>query len=1122
MFFFRLSGKFCFLLLIIYAPVLIAQVETGAALDNTLSLEDDGSLISINIYLAEQYDNDLLYQKHKEIHDPKLRRKLVTGTLKSFSAENQHSLLQFLQQHESKGHVDRISPLWIANFINCHASVAVVNLLLAREDIRYIEVDKEYEMLLDTYFQEGVQYDSQKELPDKLDNPSLAWNVTHILADQVWELGFTGKDIVVAILDTGVNYNHEDLQGNMWEHPNYPNHGYNFIENNYNPMDVQSHGTHVAGTVAGNGSSGMITGVAPGAEIMALKVLSDQGGGALAGVLAGIQFAVDYGAQVLNLSLGFSNAGDQTRSIMRTAMDNVRNAGSIATVASGNEGSQGSPPNQVRTPGDVPPPWLHPDQTLTGGTSGVISVGSVDHTSTVAASSSRGPVQWETVNPYNDYPFNPGMGLIRPDVVAPGVDIISLDADNTTGYSQKSGTSMAAPAVAGVVALMLSKNPFLLPEEISQILEESADAISFIKSNASGSGVVNALEASGQVSFGVRYHSHSIDDSQGNNDGNINPGELIYLNLAMENPTEEVIYDLEVRLQQNSPYIEILDSIAHFGTFQPGETITITSAFSFQVADNIPGNHPIRFSLFSQEADNDEIWRSGFNELAFAPNIWIGDLMVDDSHSGNDNGVLEPGEQAFIKIEVRNTGQIASEQIELSLLSQKPYVRVLEPHKTIDHLDPGQGLFVNVLVEAHPSIEKGSYVPYHFIAHSGEYQVEREYLTKLGLIIEDWSSGDFSQFDWELTDSGVNTWSVESSESYQGVYAAQSPSLFSQQTSSFSITLDVTQQDSVSFYRKMDMAASNFAYLDFYVDNTRLARWTASSSWQKHSFSIDPGTRTLRWDYIKALPPIGDFDVWVDKIALPLSPEYIAFAGFDTFTCINGPFETKGYVLGQHSLMWYTSGDGSFDDASQPDTYYLPGENDLSEGMLHLFLNIMDEEDELIVADTMKLYVFPVSQPINLGGDNELCMDEILLLDAGDGFDEYIWSDGSTEQTLLVTSEEFAPEAEIWVLATDENGCTSEDSIIITFNECLDVPDTSAPESLFELYPNPAQYKVTIRADDIIEQLLVFDALGRILEARRNAGNEVKLLLGEYTSGLYIVQVRLQSGFETKKLLVVD
>jgi len=1122
MFIFRLSRNFCFLLLFFYAPVLLAQAETGAALDKALSKADEGALIPINIYLTEQYDNELLYQKHREINDPELRRELVTSTLKSFSTESQHALMSFLHQHEIKGHVENIKPLWIANFIHCHASVDVVNLLLTRKDISYIEVDKEHELLINSTVNGGEQPNSPKELPDKLDSPSVVWNVTQIFADQVWDLGFTGQDIVVAILDTGVNYNHEDLQGNMWEHPNYPNHGYNFVENNYNPMDFQSHGTHVAGTVAGNGSSGMITGIAPGAEIMALKVLSDQGGGTVAGVLAGIQFAVDYGAHVLNLSLGFSTAGDQNRSVLRTAMDNVRNAGSIATVASGNEGSQISPPNQVRTPGDVPPPWLHPDQTLTGGTSGVISVGSVDHTNTVAPSSSGGPVQWGTVNPYNDYPFNPGMGLIRPDVVAPGVQIISLDSDNITGYSQKSGTSMAAPAVAGVTALMLSKNPFLLPEEISQILEESADAISFIKSNSSGSGIVNALEATGQVAFGVRYHSHSIDDSQGNDDGNINPGELIYLDLTLENPTEEVVHDLEVRLEQNSDYVEILDSIAHFGTFQPGELITVNAAFSFQVADNIPGNHPIRFSLFSQEAAGDEVWRSGFNEVAFAPNIWIGDLVVDDSQSGNNNGVLEPGEQALIKIEVRNTGQIASDQIDLSLMSQKPYVRVLEPQTTIDHLNPDEGAFVNFLVEAHPSIERGSYAPYQVIAHSGEYQVEREYLTKLGLIIEDWASGDFSQFDWELTDSGVNTWSVESSESYQGDYAAQSPSLFSQQISSFSITLDVSEQDSVSFYRKMDMYAANVAFLDFYIDNNRLGRWTATTGWRKETFSVEPGTRTLQWIYLKALPPMGDFDVWIDKIALPLSPEHIAFAGFDDFTCGTDGFGTQGYAQGHHDLTWHSSGDGVFDNASEPETYYTPGENDIAGGMVHLSLHISDAEGELIAADTMNLSVFPESQPIDLGDDTELCMDQTLLLDAGEGFTEYLWSNGTTEQTLLVTAGEFAPEAEIWVLATDENGCTSEDTIFITFDECVHVQDIPHKETVFELFPNPASNQVTIRADDAIEQLVVFDASGRIVETRQTTGNEISLHVGHYRSGLYLIRVQSPAGVETKPLQVIQ
>ncbi len=1123
MFFPRLIKKLLCLVMMMSAPALAAQVETGTELEKQLNKEDDGALIPINIYLTEQYNNELLYAKHLSVKDPEMRRELVTHTLKTFSEKSQYDLLQFLQQRKSEGKVENIRPLWIANFLHCHATIDIVLQLLQRKDISYIEIDKEYDMLLTESLHGNKYHELHIHHSDRLDNRSVAWNVTHILADQVWDSGFTGQDIVVAVLDTGVDYNHADLQGNMWEHPNYPNHGYNFVENNYDPMDVQSHGTHVAGTVAGNGSAGIQTGIAPGAQIMALKVLSDQGSGTLSGVLAGIEFAVDHGAHIMNLSLGFSNAGDNIRSVFRSAMDNVRNAGSVAMVASGNEGSsQISPPSQVRTPGDVPPPWLHPDQTLTGGTSGVISVGSVDNTSSVAANSSRGPVQWETVNPYNDYPFNPGMGLIRPDLVAPGVDITSLDAGNTSGYSTKSGTSMASPAVAGLAALMLSKNPFLLPEEISQILEESADELSFVKSNASGSGVVNAMEAIQQVTFGVRYHSHCIDDSEGNNDGKINPGEFIYLDMTMENPTEQEVHELEVQLQHSSAYIELIDSIASFGNFQPGEIITLESAFSFQVADNIPGNYPIRFTLFSEEADGEEVWRSGFNEVAFAPNIWIGDMVIDDSQSGNDNGILDPGEQAYLEIEIRNTGQIASEQVDLALLSMKPYVQVLESQSTVDPLEPDQSASLTFLVEAHPSINHGSYAPFHVTAHSGQYNVEREYLTKLGLIIEDWASGDFSQFDWQLTDTGVNTWVIDSIESYQGDYSIKSPDLFSQQISSFSLTIDVTQQDSISFFRKMDMPAENVSFLEFYIDNNRLGRWTSSTSWTKESFSVDPGMRTFSWRYLKALPPFADFGVWVDKIALPLSPQHIAFAGFDDFTCGTDGFVTQGYALGYQNLIWNSSGDGSFDDVSEPGATYIPGDNDMAEGIVQLSLHTMDAEGELIKADTMSLSVFPASQPIDLGDDIELCMDQTLLLDAGDGFDEYIWSNGTTEQTLLVTAEEFAPESWIWVLATDPNGCTSEDSITVTFDECVDATDTPVPESLFELFPNPAQHKVTIRAHDMIEQLVVFDATGRIVEARRNVDNEVTLMLSEYTSGLYFFQVHSSSGIETKQLQVIQ
>jgi subtilisin family serine protease len=166
---------------------------------------------------------------------------------------------------------------------------------------------------------------------------------------QVWDMGFTGQGIIVAVLDTGVNYNHEDLEDNMWTHPEFPFHGWSFVNNNNNPMDYNGHGTHCAGTVAGDGSAGSQTGMAPSAKIMALQVLGGSGGGTESGVWEAIEFSVEYGAHVMSLSLGWQHVWNPDRASWRNAMDNALAAGVIASVASGNEGGSNTPSN-VRTP----------------------------------------------------------------------------------------------------------------------------------------------------------------------------------------------------------------------------------------------------------------------------------------------------------------------------------------------------------------------------------------------------------------------------------------------------------------------------------------------------------------------------------------------------------------------------------------------------------------------------------------------------------------------------------------------------------------------------------------------------------------------------------------------------
>ena len=152
-------------------------------------------------------------------------------------------------------------------------------------------------------------------------------------------------------------------------------------------------------------------------------------------------------------------------------------------------------PNNVRVPGSCPPPYLDPDQLVNPGElSCVIAVGAVDGNDAAASFTSRGPVTWQDTE-FGDYAYEPGIGLIRPDVCAPGVAIKSLDYQNINGYTNMDGTSQATPCVSGIVALMLQKNSNLMPADICRILEETSLKLTPNKSNITGVGRVDALAA---------------------------------------------------------------------------------------------------------------------------------------------------------------------------------------------------------------------------------------------------------------------------------------------------------------------------------------------------------------------------------------------------------------------------------------------------------------------------------------------------------------------------------------------------------------------------------------------------------------------------------------------------
>jgi len=902
-------------------------------LDQQIKSVGPGELIQVNITLNQRANSQSLMTETRFLPKAK-QREYVVAALKEFAAESQKGIMAMIHQMANKNQVQEIKTYWIANVINCKMTPEAIQALAYRADIESIDFDEVREVLDPRENRDAISVSGNPN------SREITWNVLKINADDVWALGFNGDGVVVAVIDTGVNYNHTDLQGNLWEDASYPYHGFDFVNNDNNPLDDHGHGTHCAGTVAGNGASGSQTGVAPGAKIMCLKVLDGGGGGQESDVWDAIQFAIDNGAHVISMSLGWQHSWGPNRSVWRQSFDNALAAGVASSVAAGNEGDQQGSypiPDNVRTPGDVPPPWLHPDQTLTGGISGVICVGSTTSSDQLSGFSSRGPLTWSAIAPYNDYQYQPGIGLIRPDISAPGSNIKSLAHYSNTGYEDGwSGTSMATPANAGVIALMLQKNPTLDLAKISQTLENTAYKYQPNKNNNSGSGRIDALAALNATSFpGPSYHSHAFNDLSGNGNGMIDPSENILVTLSLANFSDQGFSNVTATLSTESSYITITDNTEDFGNFSIGDIVERVGAFAFTAANNIPGGHVVKFNVSA--TDGTEVWTSSFTAEARGVNLVMTGFTISDQ-AGNNNGRLDPGENATITVTSMNSGQISADNATATLSTSNQYITISNPTVNVGSIAPNgtANAAYNISVAGNAPI--GEAVVLDFSLVSGYYTLNESFGTKIGIIVEDFETGNFNEFDW--TFAGNAPWTIVNSGAYEGTYAAKSGSIGDNQATEMKVTMDVAANDSISFYRKVS-SESSYDFLEFYIDNTKKAEWSGEVPWGRVAYAVTAGTHTFRWRYMKDVYVVSGSDCgWVDYIEFPavVDNTLSIYAGADADICVGNNYTTSASGNAYTSVLWSSSGTGTFVNATALNTTYNPSQADYTAGSVTLTL----------------------------------------------------------------------------------------------------------------------------------------------------------------------------------------
>lgn len=278
------------------------------------------------------------------------------------------------------------------------------------------------------------------------------WGLQAINVSHAWDTTF-GNGVVVAVVDTGLDYNHPDISANVWtnpgeipgngiddDHNGYVDdvHGWNFVANTNNPLDDNGHGTHVSGTIAAVGNNGIgVIGIAWQAKVMPVKALDGNGSGYDSVLAEAIDYAANNGADVISNSWG----GYGSSQTISEAVSYAYNLGAVVVAAAGNSGEDAL----NYTPANI-------EQ--------VITVAATTPTGTLATFSNYGP---------------------KIDVGAPGVDILSLEAEGVSfgtsvgnGYTRANGTSMAAPHVSGAAALILAQHPTYSNEQVRQVLRSSA------------------------------------------------------------------------------------------------------------------------------------------------------------------------------------------------------------------------------------------------------------------------------------------------------------------------------------------------------------------------------------------------------------------------------------------------------------------------------------------------------------------------------------------------------------------------------------------------------------------------------------------------------------------------
>jgi len=362
----------------------------------------------------------------------------------------------------------------------------------------------------------------------------------------------------------------------------------------------------------------------------------------------------------------------------------------------------------------------------------------------------------------------------------------------------------------------------------------------------------------------VVVNSAPINDPLGNQNQLADYSETVNLGLVLINQGETATGEMLATVSTTSQGIALISSTCQISSIAPGESFDIASCIQFVVSDAIEDQTVVNFDVLVTD-NNGNQWNNVVSVIIQAPKIIIAGYKISDA-TGNNNNRLDVGENATITVNYKNIGHSKALNGN-GVITATSFIAPLTNSQNLLDLDVNAENANSFSFQVNSNAPVGSSVEFNFLNEFGFYAANLSTIEKIGLIVEDAETANFTHFPW-VNQSSI-PWEIDAVNKFQGDNSFVSGNISDSEVSELVINYTVLEDDSLSFVSKVS-CEDGYDFLRFYLDNALLAEWSGTSDWLKEKFFISAGVHTLKWTFEKDdMVSAGEDAVWLDWITFP-------------------------------------------------------------------------------------------------------------------------------------------------------------------------------------------------------------------------------------------------------------